>query len=41
MIRKFCSSIRAIVLQQRGFHNVSFIDGGTQGWLSAGYATVR
>ena len=33
-------ALAAHVLQQRGFHNVSFIDGGTQGWLSAGYATV-
>ena len=34
-------ALAAHVLQQRGFRNVSFIDGGTQGWLNAGYATVR
>jgi len=34
-------ALAAHVLQQRGFRNVSFIDGGTQGWLDAGYATVR
>ena len=34
-------ALAAHVLQKRGFRNVSFIDGGTQGWLNAGYATVR
>jgi len=34
-------ALAAHVLQLRGFHNISFIDGGTQGWLNAGYATVR
>ena len=34
-------ALAAHALQQRGFHNVAFIDGGTQGWLNAGYATVR
>lgn len=34
-------ALAAYVLRQRGFHNISFIDGGTQGWLNAGYATVR
>jgi len=34
-------ALAAHALQQRGFSNVAFIDGGTQGWLNAGYATVR
>jgi rhodanese-related sulfurtransferase len=34
-------ALAAHVLQRRGFRNISFIDGGTQGWLNAGYATVR
>jgi len=34
-------ALAAYALQQRGFHNVFFIEGGTQGWLSAGYATIR
>lgn len=34
-------AIAAHVLQQRGYSNVHFVDGGTQGWLDAGYATVR
>lgn len=34
-------ALAAYALQQRGFQNVFFIDGGTQGWLAAGYATVR
>jgi rhodanese-related sulfurtransferase len=34
-------ALAAHALQQRGFENVAFIDGGTQGWLDAGYATVR
>ena len=34
-------ALAAHALQQRGFRNVFFIDGGTQGWLAAGYATVR
>ena len=34
-------ALAAHALQQRGFHNVAFIDGGTQGWLNAGYATVQ
>lgn len=34
-------AIAAHVLQQRGFNNVHFIEGGTQGWLNAGYATTR
>lgn len=33
-------ALAAHVLQRRGFNNVSFIDGGTQGWLDAGYATA-
>ncbi|MCG6873005.1 MAG: rhodanese-like domain-containing protein [Gammaproteobacteria bacterium] len=34
-------AIAAHALQQRGFRNVHFVDGGTQGWLDAGYDTVR
>jgi len=34
-------AVAAHALQQRGFRNVAFIDGGTQGWLNAGYATNR
>ncbi len=34
-------ALAAHALQQRGFNNVAFVDGGTQGWLDAGYATVR
>jgi rhodanese-related sulfurtransferase len=34
-------ALAAHALQQRGFSNVAFVDGGTQGWLDAGYATVR
>lgn len=34
-------ALAAHALKQRGFTDVMFIDGGTQGWLDAGYATVR
>lgn len=34
-------AIAAHALKQRGYNNVFFIDGGTQGWLDAGYATSR
>lgn len=34
-------ALAAHALKQRGFSNVCFIDGGTQGWLDAGYATTR
>jgi len=34
-------AIAAHVLQKCGYRNVRFMDGGTQGWLDAGYATVR
>jgi len=34
-------ALAAHALKQRGFDNVAFIDGGTQGWLNAGYTTVR
>jgi len=34
-------ALAAHALKQRGFSNVSFIDGGTQGWLDAGFATAR
>lgn len=35
------AAIAAYALKLRGFSNVSFIDGGTRGWLDAGYATAR
>ncbi|MGD8639505.1 MAG: rhodanese-like domain-containing protein [Gammaproteobacteria bacterium] len=34
-------ALAAYALKQRGFDNVSFIDGGTRGWLDAGYQTAR
>ena len=34
-------ALAAHALKKRGFTNVSFVDGGTQGWLNSGYATVR
>jgi rhodanese-related sulfurtransferase len=34
-------ALAAHALQRRGFQNVFFIDGGTQGWLTAGYATIK
>jgi rhodanese-related sulfurtransferase len=34
-------AIAAYTLKQRGFNNVFYIDGGTQGWLDAGYATQK
>lgn len=34
-------ALAAHALQKRGFTNVSFIDGGTQAWLNAGYPTNR
>lgn len=34
-------AIAAHALQKRGFNNVEFMAGGTQGWLDAGYATAR
>lgn len=34
-------AIAAHALKKLGFENVQFMDGGTQGWLDAGYATVR
>lgn len=33
-------ALAAYALKKRGFNNVYFIDGGTQGWLDAGYTTV-
>lgn len=33
-------ALAAHALKQRGYHNVQFIDGGTQGWLDAGYTTA-
>ena len=32
-------ALAAHALKQRGYNNVYFIDGGTQGWLDAGYLT--
>ena len=32
-------ALAAHALKQRGYHNVYFVDGGTQGWLDAGYPT--
>jgi rhodanese-related sulfurtransferase len=32
-------ALAAHTLKQRGYNNVFFIDGGTQGWLDAGYTT--
>lgn len=34
-------ALAAHALKQRGFSNVSFVDGGTQGWLDAGFSTAR
>jgi len=34
-------ALAAHALLLRGFSNVAFMDGGTQGWLNAGYATAR
>jgi rhodanese-related sulfurtransferase len=34
-------AIAAHTLKQRGYLNVAFIEGGTQAWLDAGYATTR
>ncbi|MDH5649464.1 MAG: rhodanese-like domain-containing protein [Gammaproteobacteria bacterium] len=34
-------ALAAYALKQRGFRNVAFMDGGTRGWLEAGYATAR
>jgi rhodanese-related sulfurtransferase len=34
-------ALAAHALKRRGYTNVRFIDGGTQGWLDAGYSTIR
>ena len=34
-------ALMAHALKKRGFANVAFLDGGTQGWLNAGYPTDR
>jgi len=34
-------ALAAHLLQRRGFTNVAFIDGGTQGWINAGFPTVH
>lgn len=33
-------ALAAHLLKQRGYSNVQFIDGGTQGWLDAGFTTA-
>lgn len=33
-------ALAAYVLKQRGFTNVHYIEGGTQGWLDAGFTTA-
>lgn len=34
-------ALAAYALKQLGFTNVHYIDGGTQGWLDAGFETVH
>jgi rhodanese-related sulfurtransferase len=34
-------ALAAHALKQRGFSNVHYIDGGTQSWLNAGFATTH
>lgn len=34
-------ALAAHALKKRGFTNVCFMDGGTQGWLNAGYTTHK
>ena len=34
-------ALAAHALKKRGFTNVCFMDGGTQGWLNAGYPTHK
>lgn len=34
-------ALAAHALKKRGYTNVCFMDGGTQGWLNSGYATIR
>ena len=34
-------ALAAHALKQRGYTDVCYLDGGTQGWLNAGYATQR
>jgi len=34
-------AIAAHLLKLRGFKNVAFVEGGTQGWLDAGFETVH
>lgn len=34
-------AIAANELRKQGFTNVNYVAGGTQGWLDAGYSTVR
>jgi len=32
-------ALAACALKRRGYHNVFYMDGGTQGWLDAGFTT--
>ena len=34
-------ALAAHALKRRGYHNVFYLEGGTQGWLDAGFATAR
>jgi len=34
-------ALAAYALKRRGYKNVQFIDGGTQGWLDAGFSTAQ
>lgn len=34
-------ALAAYALKKRGFTNVHFMENGTQGWLDAGYPTIR
>lgn len=34
-------ALAAHALKQRGYRDVVFMDGGTQGWLDAGYSTTH
>ena len=34
-------ALAAYALKKRGYKNVQYIDGGTQGWLDAGFSTTQ
>jgi len=34
-------ALAAYALKKRGYHNVSFIEGGTQAWIDAGFPTSK